>query len=70
MEIEHKLIKRYTKKDGTEVIKTYDNKKYNDAYYAKNKDKLKAKYLCGCGSNVITSNKHNHEKTGLHIGYL
>ena len=70
MEIEHKLIKRYTKKDGTEVVKVYDNKKYNDAHYAKNKLKLNEKYLCGCGSNVNKSNKSNHEKTGIHKGYL
>ena len=68
--MENKIIKRYTKKDGSEVIKIYNNKKYNDTYYLKNKLKLNEKYLCNCGINVNRSNKHNHEKTKKHIKLL
>ena len=63
-----KIVKRYIKKNGEEVIKFYDQKKYNDKYYKINSDKIKEKYYCNfCNKNIIKANKHNHEKTKIHI---
>lgn len=65
-EIKHKLIKKYTTKKG-EVIKVYDQQKYNSTYYQKHKDKINAIYECEyCKKSVKRANKHNHEKTKLH----
>lgn len=63
-------IKKYIKKDGVEICKEYDQKKYNDAYYIKNKVKFLETYLCpSCHINVLKTNKSNHLKTKKHIYY-
>jgi hypothetical protein len=70
-EIKHKLIKKYKNKTGDEVIKVYDQQKYNSKFYKKHKDKINKIYECKlCKKNVIQANKFNHERTNLHIGFL
>ena len=68
-EIKHKLIKKYKTKSGEEVIKVYDQQKYNSNYYLKHKEKINEIYVCElCKKNVKRSNKFNHERSNLHIG--
>lgn len=67
---EIKIIKKYKKKNGEEVIKTYNQRLYNDSYYKKNTDKFKETYICvKCNKNVSKANKFNHERTKSHILY-
>lgn len=66
--LKSQIIKKYIKKNGEEVIKTYDQKVYNNTYYSKNKDKINKCYKCVlCDKEINHSNKTNHEKTKLHI---
>jgi hypothetical protein len=70
MEIEkNKVTKKYIKKNGEEVVKTYNQKLYNTKYYNKNKDNIiKKDYKCECCNVIINKlNKSNHEKTKKHI---
>ena len=63
-----KNIKKYTKKNGEEITKIYNQKLYTEKYYQIHSDKLKESYLCShCNKNVLKTNKHNHEKTKTHI---
>ena len=67
---EVKLItKKYTKKNGEEVIKQYNQQKYNKTFYEKNKGNIKAKEICNCGGSYCISNKSNHEETRIHRLY-
>lgn len=67
-ESKSQIIKKYTKKNGEEVIKTYDQKKYNNNYYMKHKNNNIKNYKCVvCDKEIKQSNKSNHEKTKLHI---
>jgi hypothetical protein len=66
--LKSQIIKKYTKKNGEEVVKTYDQKKYNNTYYLKNKDKINKTYKCSyCNKEINQSNKTNHDKTKIHI---
>jgi hypothetical protein len=68
-EIKHKLVKKYKNKNGEEVIKVYDQQKYNSKFYQKHKEKINEIYECElCKKNVKRANKFNHERTNLHIG--
>lgn len=63
-----KNTKKYIKKNGEEMVKTYNQKIYNEKYYKNNADKFKETYICpDCQKNIIKSNKFNHEKTKSHI---
>lgn len=67
-EIKHKLIKKYKNKKGEEVVKIYDQQKYNSKFYQKHKEKINEIYECQCcKKNVKRANKFNHERTKLHI---
>ena len=60
---------KYTKKNGEEVIKQYNQQKYNKNFYEKHKDKLTQKFSCECGGKYLATNKYNHEKGKLHNLY-
>lgn len=62
------MIKHLVKKNGDIVIKEYNQKKYNDTYYEKNKDKIKEKLMCDiCNKSFLKSNKSNHYISKQHI---
>jgi hypothetical protein len=66
--LKNQIVKKYTKKNGDEVVKTYNQQKYNNTYYSKNKDKINKTYKCVlCDKEINHSNKSNHEKTKIHI---
>lgn len=60
-------MKSYTNKQGE--LKEYDQKKYNNTYYLKNKDKIAEEvYTCECCNKegIKKRNKYNHEKSEKH----
>jgi len=60
-----------SKKTGETVVKEYDNKKYYDTWYAKNKDNMNVKTICEtCGGSYSKSNRTIHMKTKKHIQSL
>ena len=56
-EIKHKLIKKYKNKKGEEVVKIYDQQKYNSKFYQKHKEKINEIYssfsdtVISCGTS-------------------
>jgi|TARA_R110000868_G_scaffold60915_4_gene185503 hypothetical protein len=66
METEKLTTKKYTKKNGEEVVKQYNQSTYNKTYYEKNKEKLAEKVVCGCGLDYLVSNKSNHRSGRVH----
>jgi hypothetical protein len=61
---------KYVNKNGDEVVKVYNQKKYNVKYLNNNPDKLKEKYLCEiCNKMIVKIHKNRHEKTKFHILY-
>lgn len=58
--------KEWIRKDGTIVVKEYDQKQYNITSYLKNKDKMNELILCQCGKSYKQSNAYNHNKTQKH----
>lgn len=64
------LVKRtYKHKNGEECIKTYDQKKYNDAFYQKHKEVMTMKHSCECGGKYTITNKSRHDKGKYHTLY-
>jgi hypothetical protein len=63
------IIKKYTKKNGEEVIKQYNQNKYNQTFYNKHKEELVKKHNCECGGIYLATNKFNHFKTRIHKLY-
>jgi non-homologous end joining protein Ku len=62
------MIKKLVKKNGDISVKEYNQKKYNDTYYEKNKDKIKEKITCEiCNKSFLKSNKSNHYSSKQHI---
>jgi hypothetical protein len=58
-------------KDGTMKIYTYDQKKYNDTYYEKNKEKLNESIECpSCKGSYCPLTKSRHEKTKRHLKFI
>ena len=45
-------------------------KEYALEYYQKNKEKLKTKFICECGSTVSYNHKSDHNKTKKHLKYI
>jgi flavoprotein len=68
-EKEQLITKKYIKKNGDEVIKKYNQNKYNETYYNKHKDELFKKHNCECGGVYLATNKFNHFKTRIHKLY-
>ena len=68
-EIKKVAVRKWiSKKTGELVIKEYDNKKYYDTWYAKNKDYMNVKTICEtCGGSFSKSNRTIHLKTNKHI---
>ena len=64
-----KINKTWTNKNGDVRNVEYNQKKYNDNYYLKNKDKLNQKCDCDCGCKYSLSNKSSHLKTKFHKLY-
>lgn len=61
---------KYVNKNGDEVVKVYNQKKYNVKYLKKNPDKLKEKYKCEvCDKMINKYHKSQHERTRVHILY-
>jgi hypothetical protein len=67
---EIKVQKKYIKKNGVESIKTYDQRKYNEAFYNKHKEEINKKHLCECSAHYIKSNLSKHKKSKYHLLYL
>jgi hypothetical protein len=65
----HMVIKRYIKKNGEEVVKQYDQTKYNKNFYEKHKDELCEKRLCECGKEYTHGNISHHIKSQYHLLY-
>ena len=65
----HMVSKRYIKKNGEEVIKQYDQTKYNKNFYAKHKDELCEKHVCECGKIYTHGNVSHHIKSQYHLLY-
>ena len=66
---EHLITKKYIKKNGDEVIKKYDQNKYNKNFYAKHKDELCEKHVCECGKEYTHGNISHHIKSQYHLLY-
>jgi len=62
------IIKKYIKKNNEEKIYNYNQKKYNDTYYLKHKEKiLTRKYKCECcNREYLLNNKSIHENSMKH----
>ena len=65
----HLITKKYIKKNGEEVIKQYDQTKYNKNFYAKHKDELCEKHVCECGKEYTHGNISHHIKSQYHTLY-
>ena len=61
--------KQWVKKDGTVVIKTYDQNKYNANFYNNHKEELTTQHLCECGNHYTIPNKTKHFNTKIHKLY-
>ena len=59
-------IRRTVKKDGTLVVKSYDQTNYNKNCYMKNKERYNKPILCKCGKTFSTYTKSNHYKSQIH----
>lgn len=66
----HLVVKKYTKKNGDETIRKYNQNKYNKAFYDKHKDKLMAQHTCACGKVYTHANISHHQKSQYHLLYL
>ena len=69
MEAKHLITKKYTKKNGEEVIKQYDQTKYNKNFYAKHKEEINKKDICECGKEYTHGNISHHIKSQYHSLY-
>lgn len=61
------VLKKVILKNGT--IKFYEyptNKKYNNDYYAKNRETILIKVSCGCGGSYHKLSKSTHLKSNRH----
>ena len=58
--------KLYTKKNGEQTTRTYNQKKYNETFYNKHKETINQKHLCECSNHYTTNNKSKHEKSKYH----
>ena len=65
----HLVSKKYIKKNGEEVIKKYDQTKYNQNFYAKHKNELCEKHTCECGKEYTHGNISHHIKSQYHLLY-
>ena len=61
--------KTFVLKNGDIVVKEYDQRKYNSAWYQKHKDKLTAHITCECGGRYMIPNQSRHSQTSKHINY-
>lgn len=56
--------------DGTEKIYTYDQKKYNDKYYNKNKERLNKSIECPlCKGTYCPNSLSKHTKSKRHLKF-
>jgi len=61
--------KTFILKNGDIVIKEYDQRKYNSAWYQKHKTELTASITCECGGKYMLPSQSRHSKTSKHINY-
>lgn len=66
-----KIVVKRTLADGTEKIYSYDQKKYNDKYYSKNKERLNTSIECAlCKGTYCPLSKNLHNKSKRHLKFL
>ena len=71
MEQETKLVtKTYTKKNGDQVVKHYNQNNYNKAYQEKNRDAILEKHTCECGGKYTMMNRFHHRASKKHKGWI
>jgi hypothetical protein len=65
------MKKKVCKKTGEIKTYVYDQKKYNDAFYKKNKDKILEKITCDlCKGSYCKNGYNNHIKTKKHQNFI
>ncbi len=57
-------------KNGSVIIYSYDQKKYNDSHYNKYKTEINKKIKCNCGGITDKYNYSTHNKSIKHKKYL
>ena len=60
------INKVYTKKNGEQTTRIYNQKKYNETFYNKHKEEINQKNICECSAHYTKSNKLKHEKSKYH----
>ncbi len=57
----------YIRKNGTQIIKYYDYKQYDDLYYKEHKAEKLQKVKCTCGLEICKIVLNRHKRTVKHV---